>query len=50
MNKGMLLAMLLLLPAGAARAQFAWSNDLEASLREARDRDAPVLAFFWDHR
>jgi hypothetical protein len=44
-----LLPLFVLLAAGTAQAQFRWTNDLETGLSEARDRQAPILAFFWDH-
>ena len=40
---------LILLLSTSARAQIRWINDLEQGLTEARDRDAPILAFFWDY-
>ncbi|MHC5039685.1 MAG: hypothetical protein ACYTHM_20465 [Planctomycetota bacterium] len=29
--------------------QIRWINNLEQGLTEARDRDAPILAFLWNY-
>jgi hypothetical protein len=44
-----LISLGVLLLASSAFGQIRWTNDLEKGLREARDRDAPILAFFWDY-
>lgn len=50
MKKPLIVALpLLLLLASSASAQIRWINDLDQGLEEARDRDAPILAFFWDY-
>ncbi len=43
-----LLGLGLLLPASAF-AQIDWVQNLDRGLDEARDRDAPILAVFWEY-
>ena len=40
---------ILLLGGSPALAGIRWIHDLEAGLTEARERQAPVFAFFWEY-
>jgi len=44
-----LLGLLILFTALPAYGRIEWINELDKGLSEARDRDAPILAFFWDY-
>jgi hypothetical protein len=44
----LLLGIGLLLPASAF-AQIDWVQNLDRGLDEARDRDAPIFAFYWEY-
>jgi hypothetical protein len=49
LRKALPLVFLLWAAPALAQEGFRWSNDLEGALGEARDRQAPILAFFWDY-
>ncbi len=47
--KKSLVPLFLLFLSQACFGQIRWINNLETGLSEARDRNVPVMAFFWDY-